>query len=406
MAKISHPRQLDERSTMNQRLANQQTNDVGHRLISNKKTMDTKIQSASQSLWMMGRNFSGFDSQRSKQRNSNRSPPIFHPIDNDLSELPLTKILDMTDEVLYVEDEFGRTPPTSSYCTMPSSGSRHRVQSSDTFVPSLMTQERVPIRVQSLQTEKTTLFNQKAAKCKNLRNIGINSSSTKFPHFRSLIDGPGNRPPPSSIVADQKKYTLRPEGYNVQKSMPPILPTDVQSSMNERSREILVSGDGEIATYERFRPYQSGQWAQKFDELYRYRKQHGDCLVPHAYKENPSLARWVKRQRYQHKLLRKRMPSTITPERVKALESIGFVWDSQAESWGIRLKELREFRRVYKHCNVPSNFAENTQLATWVKCQRRQRKLFLQGKTSNITEDRINELEKLGFEWDLRVCNK
>ena len=36
------------------------------------------------------------------------------------------------------------------------------------------------------------------------------------------------------------------------------------------------------------------------------------------------------------------------------------------------------------------------------QCQRRQYKLLRDGKTSNMTVDRILELEKVGFVWEVR----
>lgn len=179
------------------------------------------------------------------------------------------------------------------------------------------------------------------------------------------------------------------------------------ASSSKRRRDISPSMDNDDEpSSKRFRPYQAGQWVEKFDELCEYREKMGHCLVPHTYSESLPLARWVKRQRYQYKLMREGKASTMTNERVLALENIGFVWDSQGAAWGERLGELKEFRQVYMHCNVPSNFSENPQLATWVKCQRRQYKLHMEGKPSNMTEDRIRHLENLGFEWELRTYKK
>lgn len=93
--------------------------------------------------------------------------------------------------------------------------------------------------------------------------------------------------------------------------------------------------------------------------------------VPHCYKKNIGLARWVKRQRYQYKLMVDGKQTTMTDERVKLLEDVGFIWDSHAATWEERLNELREFRRIHGDCNVPSSYAENPKLATWIKCQRR-----------------------------------
>jgi hypothetical protein len=68
-------------------------------------------------------------------------------------------------------------------------------------------------------------------------------------------------------------------------------------------------------------------------------------------------------------------------------------------SWGDRLSELADYREIHGHCNVPHNYSENTQLATWVKKQRYVYGLYLEGKISPITLPRINALESLGFEW-------
>lgn len=183
--------------------------------------------------------------------------------------------------------------------------------------------------------------------------------------------------------------------------------SEIQNS-KKRSREESFDCDEEDEDEEgrRFRPYQSGQWSEKFAELCQYRQRMGHCLVPHTFNENLPLARWVKRQRYQYKLMVEGKPSTMTEERVTALQDIGFVWDSQGAAWEERLAELMDFVRIFAHANVPSNYAENPQLATWVKCQRRQYKLFIENKPSNMTQERINKLESLGFEWELRSYRK
>jgi hypothetical protein len=151
-----------------------------------------------------------------------------------------------------------------------------------------------------------------------------------------------------------------------------------------------------------FRAYQAEQWTQRFKELCDFCKSHGHCQVPHTYQTNPALARWVKRQRYQYKLRFERKASTMTQERVAFLEKIGFVWDSHVAAWEERKAELLDYRAQYGHCNVPSNYSPNRQLAVWVKRQRRQYKFFCDAKPSSMTTDRISTLESLGFEWELR----
>jgi hypothetical protein len=152
-----------------------------------------------------------------------------------------------------------------------------------------------------------------------------------------------------------------------------------------------------------FRAYQAEQWTEKFQELWAYCKQQGHCQVPHTHAQNPSLARWVKRQRYQYKLKMEGKSSTMTDERITVLENIGFVWDSHTASWEERMQALMDYRNHYGHCNVPSNYPANRQLAVWVKRQRRQYKFFWDGKASNMSKERITALETIGFEWELRV---
>lgn len=152
----------------------------------------------------------------------------------------------------------------------------------------------------------------------------------------------------------------------------------------------------------RFRPYQEKQWVQQFQELLAFKAERGHSLVPHTFDENPTLSRWVKRQRYQYKLKQEGAISTMTVARIKQLEDAGFVWDSHAAAWKERLCELKEYKRQHGNCIVPSSYPKNPQLATWVKCQRRQGKLFSNGKPSNMTLERVGALNQLGFSWGLR----
>lgn len=152
----------------------------------------------------------------------------------------------------------------------------------------------------------------------------------------------------------------------------------------------------------KFRPYQSEKWQERFDELVAFQRKEGHCLVPHTFPENPALARWVKRQRYQYGLFQQDKTSSMTEDRIVILEQISFIWDSHEAAWQERLKELLEFKNVYGTCAVPSKYSPNQQLARWVKCQRRQYRLYWEGKPSNMNADRIAALQNAGFEWRLR----
>lgn len=151
----------------------------------------------------------------------------------------------------------------------------------------------------------------------------------------------------------------------------------------------------------RFKPFHEEKWTLRYKELLSFHQLHGHAAVPHTYPTNPQLARWVKRQRRQFKLRKDKRQSTMTTERLDLLTNVGFVWDSHDVNWREKLDGLEAYRREYGNCNVPSNFRDK-KLATWVKCQRRQYKLYWDGKPSAMSPERILELEKVGFEWEIR----
>lgn len=123
----------------------------------------------------------------------------------------------------------------------------------------------------------------------------------------------------------------------------------------------------------RSRALNSEQWFQRFQDLVQYQKTHGTCMVPSTAKgKDAVLAQWVKRQRYQYKLLQGKKHSHLTPSRVKALEEIGFVWRLHEAKWEDRYEDLKAFQQKYGHCDVHKVYPSNHRLVVWAKTQKRQ----------------------------------
>ena len=59
-----------------------------------------------------------------------------------------------------------------------------------------------------------------------------------------------------------------------------------------------------------------------------------------------------------------------------------------------------EYKETYGDCVVPQRYQSDPQLGTWVHTQRRQYKLMKEGKKSSMTEDKIRDLDAMGFEWE------
>ena len=68
--------------------------------------------------------------------------------------------------------------------------------------------------------------------------------------------------------------------------------------------------------------------------------------------------------------------------------------------WHERFQELVDFKKLHNHCNVPHRYPTNKKLAQWVKRQRYQYKLKALRRHSNLTDEREEQLDELGFVWD------
>jgi hypothetical protein len=144
---------------------------------------------------------------------------------------------------------------------------------------------------------------------------------------------------------------------------------------------------------------QEAAWERHLSELRRFRIEHGHCNVPADF---PKLGLWVKEQRRHRSFMKQGSKFHMSPYRVAMLDSLGFCWDTHKATWRERLGELVEFKAKFGSCLVPTDFAEMPKLATWVHHQRRQYKLFKEGKPAHITSARIRALECLGFIWNPR----
>ena len=78
------------------------------------------------------------------------------------------------------------------------------------------------------------------------------------------------------------------------------------------------------------------KWTQMFEELKKFKQEHGHCDAPARWKGSDpkwaKLACWVSTQRTQHKLLRTGKWTTLKPERVRQLQAVGFKWNGQVRN--------------------------------------------------------------------------
>jgi hypothetical protein len=151
-------------------------------------------------------------------------------------------------------------------------------------------------------------------------------------------------------------------------------------------------------------------WEAQMAKLKNYQAEHGDCMVPNRWAEDPGLGIWVKGQRERKKALDRGEPSKgMTAARAARLEALGFVWRapthggcSNDAGWEARLAQLEAYKRKHSDCNVPRHWAEDPALGGWVDRQRKLKKRLDRGEPcEGMTAARAANLEALGFAWEL-----
>jgi len=82
-----------------------------------------------------------------------------------------------------------------------------------------------------------------------------------------------------------------------------------------------------------------------------------------------------------------------------ALDRLGFVWDATADKWQTQFDKMLSFQHKNGHCAVPKNYGPDKSLGAWVHRQRYHYKLYHEGKPTQLTRERIELLNSVGFSW-------
>ena len=134
-------------------------------------------------------------------------------------------------------------------------------------------------------------------------------------------------------------------------------------------------------------PHESN-WEENFKYLEIFKSQNDHCRVPAIFKDDPQFGRWVSTQRKSYS------NGVLSQVRITRLEALGFEWDPHESNWEENFKYLEIFKSQNGHCRVPQRDKADPQLGVWVNNQRRN---YSKGI---LSQDRIDRLEALGFEWD------
>ena len=145
------------------------------------------------------------------------------------------------------------------------------------------------------------------------------------------------------------------------------------------------------------------RWEEKYYLAKKYYEEHGDLNIPRDYKtdEGIKLGIWIFYQRQVYK------NNKLSKERKEKLESIRMKWSaidnrgkslSQREAeWNRKYNLAKTYYEIHGNLNIPVNYItenEGIKLGVWISLQRQ---IYKKG---NLSNDRIEKLERIGMTWD------
>ena len=144
---------------------------------------------------------------------------------------------------------------------------------------------------------------------------------------------------------------------------------------------------------------QDERWVENYTKLCAFKERFGHFSIPPKHADYQELASWAKHQRYLNKQGR------LPPERIAALDELGFIWSGQGARWDKFYQELVRFRAKNGHARIPTHHRE---LHRWITQQRKILK-GLEGTVSQhlpvglqdakmCFDPRLRELEKMLYE--------
>jgi len=128
-------------------------------------------------------------------------------------------------------------------------------------------------------------------------------------------------------------------------------------------------------------------WSTMFKKLEAFKEKTNTTIVRKEHNEK-KLFSWSNTQRFNYK------NNTLSEEKLKKLEEIGFVFNILEHDWLLMFSELEKYYKKNKHSSVPAQYKEQDNLGSWVAAQRQ---IFKDGK---LSENKIGKLNSLKFDWD------
>uniref|UniRef100_A0A7S2UIP0 Helicase-associated domain-containing protein n=1 Tax=Attheya septentrionalis TaxID=420275 RepID=A0A7S2UIP0_9STRA len=160
-----------------------------------------------------------------------------------------------------------------------------------------------------------------------------------------------------------------------------------------------------------------GIWNDMYWNLEKFHKREGHILISkrdadHCEKDGiydklsdahkfdyRKLSKWLGKQRTAHR------QGGLSAYQDILLNDLGINWDPpqgpRPSIWQGKFTELKEFHRIHGHFKVPKTTitSDGKSLRSWVKVAITQYRNTREGKKPALSEERIQQLEEIGFDW-------
>ena len=139
------------------------------------------------------------------------------------------------------------------------------------------------------------------------------------------------------------------------------------------------------------------KWHKMFSELKTQKEANSSVIPP----KGSTLDKWISRQKRQYILSTQGKPSTLKPDKLALLLSIGVDFRPRwsCESFDEKIEQLKKYREIHGNLKVPRS---HPKLGRFVQHHRHEHVRYVNGdKKTSMTEERSKLLSDLGFNFQV-----
>ncbi|MCD7744937.1 MAG: Helicase associated domain protein [Lachnospiraceae bacterium] len=170
--------------------------------------------------------------------------------------------------------------------------------------------------------------------------------------------------------------------------------------VNEHFRIIDEVHDCRVL-FEKLNDTLTASWDLMYQKANEFYQENKDLKVPCRYitPDGYALGNWIANQR---RIRKGQIPGSLSEERIRRLDSIGMVWESEADQkWERYYAAAKRYREKYGDLNVPAKYMDEmgVALGAWLSDIRAWKSAG--GHQTSLTPERIQKLNDLGMIWDV-----